>query len=250
MPKNVKKIGIITSPTGAVIEDIINVSTRRNPYINLVLFPTKVQGIGAENEVIQGLHYFENRSDIDLIIIARGGGSFEDLNVFNTESLAREVYKSKKFIISAIGHEIDYTILDFVADLRAPTPSASAELAVEDIATKKEIFQAKSKKFLISLEHFLQQKQYAMKAQKNLINNVIVSYSNEIKHEIILKKVKLEKLNPSTILKLGYARVIKEQKTILSKKELKPSDRVTLVFHDGSVCADVKEKESGTRNSN
>ncbi|MDL2220160.1 exodeoxyribonuclease VII large subunit [Eubacteriales bacterium OttesenSCG-928-N14] len=124
------RIGVVTSPTGAVIRDIIHVSTRRNPQVNLLLYPAKVQGDGAAQEIAAGIAYFNARDDIDVIIIGRGGGSMEDLWAFNEEATAQAIYQSNIPIISAVGHETDYTIADFAADLRAPTPSAAAELAV------------------------------------------------------------------------------------------------------------------------
>ena len=132
LPENIKTIGVVSSSTGAVIHDIIDVSTRRNPSINIKLFPAKVQGEGADLTIIDGLEYFEN-TDVEVVIVARGGGSYEDLQPFNSEALARKVYECNKVIVSAVGHETDYTIIDFVADLRAPTPSAAAEIVTQDV---------------------------------------------------------------------------------------------------------------------
>lgn len=129
IPKYAMKIGVVTSPTGAVIQDIRNVSYRRNKYVDLRLFPSEVQGPGSSESLIKGIEYF-NTTDVDVIIIGRGGGSLEDLFEFNNEKLVQAIYASKKPVISAVGHETDYTLADFVADLRAPTPSAAAELAV------------------------------------------------------------------------------------------------------------------------
>lgn len=129
LPKYPSKIGILTSPTGAVIRDIKNVSSRRFPMCELVLYPCSVQGNNAVKEIIQGLRHFE-QTDVDLVIIARGGGSLEDFMPFNDEKLAREIFVCEKPVISAVGHETDFTICDFVSDLRAPTPSAAAELAL------------------------------------------------------------------------------------------------------------------------
>ena len=129
-----KKIGIVTSGTGAAIKDIVSIIRRRYPPCNLLIYPTLVQGINAPKELINGLNYLDNLEDVDLIIAGRGGGSIEELFAFNDEDLARTIYNLKKPIISAVGHESDYTIADFVADLRAPTPSAAAELAVPDMS--------------------------------------------------------------------------------------------------------------------
>ena len=132
LPEKIARIGVVTSETGAVIQDIIDVTGRRNPMLDIVLFPAKVQGIGAEQTIIQGLSVL-SKTDVDVIIIARGGGSAEDLSTFNSEKLAYAIFECDKFVISAVGHETDFTIADFVADLRAPTPSAAAELVSKDI---------------------------------------------------------------------------------------------------------------------
>ena len=131
-----RKIGIITSPTGSVIQDMLNVLERRFENLHILLFPARVQGEGAYLEMCEAIRYFNKFTDVDVIIVGRGGGSLEDLWVFNEEAVARAIYHSKIPIISAVGHETDYTIADFVADLRAPTPSAAAELVVRD---KREI---------------------------------------------------------------------------------------------------------------
>ncbi|MBM7869205.1 exodeoxyribonuclease VII large subunit [Clostridium pascui] len=130
IPKFAEKIGIITSPTGAAIRDIINVSKRRNNNCQIIIYPSLVQGIGASEDVIRGINTFNKMGDLDIIIIARGGGSIEELWAFNDENLARAIYNSKIPIITGVGHEVDYTIADFVSDRRAPTPSAAAEIAV------------------------------------------------------------------------------------------------------------------------
>lgn len=129
-----RKIGIVTAPTGAAIQDIRNVSMRRNPYIQLILYPAKVQGDGAADTIVKGIHALE-KTGVDVIIVGRGGGSIEDLWAFNEEKVARAIFECQTPVISAVGHETDTTITDFAADLRAPTPSAAAELAVCDIRT-------------------------------------------------------------------------------------------------------------------
>jgi exodeoxyribonuclease VII large subunit len=138
LPLLPKKIGIVTSPTGAAIRDMLRILKRRNASLDVLLYPTKVQGQGAAEEIAAGIRYFNTRCDIDVIIIGRGGGSIEDLWAFNEEVVAREIYRSELPLISAVGHEVDFTIADFVADLRAPTPSAAAEMvsgAREDLRT-------------------------------------------------------------------------------------------------------------------
>ena len=135
LPTEIKTIGVITSATGAVIHDIVTVSHRRNPYLNIVVYPARVQGDGAETTIINGLKYFDKQKNIDVIIIARGGGSIEDLQPFNTESLAREIISISKPVISAVGHEVDFTICDFASSIRAATPSEAAEIVSNDVSS-------------------------------------------------------------------------------------------------------------------
>jgi exodeoxyribonuclease VII large subunit len=130
IPQFANTIGVVTSPTGAVIRDIINIARRRNPLVQIVLYPARVQGVGAEESIVTGIQYFNSRDDIDLMIVGRGGGSLEDLWAFNSESVVRAIVASEIPVISAVGHEIDVTLSDYVADYRAPTPSAAAEVAV------------------------------------------------------------------------------------------------------------------------
>ncbi len=133
LPKNPKKVAVITSPSGAAVHDIINILRRRKPSIDIMVVPILVQGTKASSEIVEAIIKVNKRSDVDLIILGRGGGSFEDLYPFNEEIVARAIYNSRIPVISAVGHETDFTIADFVADLRAPTPSAAAELAVTDV---------------------------------------------------------------------------------------------------------------------
>ena len=141
------KIGIVTSSTGAAIQDILRVLSRRNDRVNILIFPTKVQGVGAAQQVARGIQYFNTREDIDVIVVTRGGGSLEDLWTFNEEKVARAIFESGLPVISAVGHQVDFTIADFVADLRAPTPSAAAEIvsgAREDLCRRVEGFQQRA----------------------------------------------------------------------------------------------------------
>ena len=147
-----KTIGVLTSKTGSVIKDIINVSTRRNPNVHIRLFPIPVQGKGAELEIADAIRIMNEKKLADVLILARGGGSIEDLWPFNEEITARAIYNSKIPIISAVGHETDFTIADFVADLRAPTPSAAAELAVPDIEEIKKKLETYNQRYKISFK--------------------------------------------------------------------------------------------------
>src|SRR5699024_10898941 len=137
IPKYIRTVGIVTAPTGAAVRDIINIAGRRNPYVQLILAPAQVQGEGAAQSIVNGIRLLERRS-VDVMIVGRGGGSIEDLWSFNEEAVARAVFECSVPVISAVGHETDTTIIDFVADLRAPTPSAAAELAVYDFREAKE----------------------------------------------------------------------------------------------------------------
>ena len=174
IPRFPKKIGIVTASTGAAIQDIINISKRRNPYVQLVLYPALVQGVGAAASIAKGIRLLD-QLNLDTIIIGRGGGSIEDLWAFNEELVAREIYRCKTPIISAVGHETDVTIADFVADLRAPTPSAAAELAVNDYMAylsslrdyKRQLYQAMKQKLTYQqarLEKYKLQLEYASPA--------------------------------------------------------------------------------------
>ena len=162
-----KAIGVVTSKTGAVIRDIINVTTRRFPNVNIKLYPAAVQGTGAAETIVKGIEYFNKAKNVDTIIIGRGGGSLEDLWPFNEEITARAIFKSEIPIISAVGHETDFTIADFVADLRAPTPSAAGELAVPDILEVKWKIENMNKRLINSLK----QKLSNMKERYTLIKN-------------------------------------------------------------------------------
>ncbi|MEG2085897.1 MAG: exodeoxyribonuclease VII large subunit, partial [Clostridia bacterium] len=171
--KYCKKIGVITSESGSVIKDIINVVTRRNPLVDIILYPSRVQGVGAEKELIRGISYFNN-SDVDVVIIGRGGGSVEDLSCFNNEDLTRAVYASKKVIISAVGHETDFCLCDFAADLRAPTPSAAAELATIDLSKIKENVIEKINRICVAIN----KKQEVYINRIRGINKYIISLQN------------------------------------------------------------------------
>ena len=246
LTENVKRIGVVTSETGAVIEDIINVATRRNPSIDIVIFPAKVQGANAELDIIKGIEFFSNYN-VDVIIIARGGGSFEDLNVFNSEIIARTAFNCPKPLVSAIGHETDFTILDFVADVRASTPSVAAELVVADIKGKEQVFKHKCLRLNELMSYQLLGAKDKIKAQQNDLLNNIKNLMNEYKYYISLKKTTLEKLNPNIILKAGYAKISKSGKskvqTITSVKQIKIGDIVNIDFYDGKVKGEIKWKK-------
>ena len=176
IPKIPKSIGVVTSPTGAVIRDIINVTKRRYPKVHIKLYPVKVQGQGSKEEICEGIKFFNEVHPVDTIIVGRGGGSIEDLWSFNEEEVARCVFESKIPIISAVGHEIDFTICDFVADMRAPTPSAAAEIAtpsLEDLHFKLDNIQTRMNKSLSNIVEYDEQKlKYTFKRINTILNDL------------------------------------------------------------------------------
>lgn len=236
-----KTIGVLTSKTGSVIKDIINVSTRRNPNVHIRLFPIPVQGKGAELEIADAIRIMNEKKLADVLILARGGGSIEDLWPFNEEITARAIYNSKIPIISAVGHETDFTIADFVADLRAPTPSAAAELAVPDIEEIKKKLETYNQRYKISLKKKIEfmklryQKSMSSKAftdptakiKEQYINldiiiknleNLITNKVKDSKTKSIELISKLDTLSPLKTLTRGYSIV---QKMVKQLKVLK-----------------------------
>lgn len=257
-----KTIGVLTSKTGSVIKDIINVSTRRNPNVHIRLFPIPVQGKGAELEIADAIRIINEKKLADVLILARGGGSIEDLWPFNEEITARAIYNSKIPIISAVGHETDFTIADFVADLRAPTPSAAAELAVPDIAEIKRKLETYNQRYKTSLKKKIEfmklryQKCMSskvftdptakIKEQYINLDITIKSLENLIKNKVKDSKTKsieliskLDTLSPLKTLTRGYSIAQKEGKTIKSVKELKTNDTLGIRFTDGEIKTKV-----------
>ena len=257
-----KTIGVLTSKTGSVIKDIVNVSTRRNPNVHIRLFPIPVQGKGAELEIADAIRIMNEKKLADVLILARGGGSIEDLWPFNEEITARAIYNSKIPIISAVGHETDFTIADFVADLRAPTPSAAAELAVPDIEEIKKKLETYNQRYKISLKKKIEfmklryQKSMSSKAftdptakiKEQYINldiiiknleNLITNKVKDSKTKSIELISKLDTLSPLKTLTRGYSIVQKNGKTIKSVKELTTNDMLGIRFTDGEVKTKV-----------
>ncbi|MGD9901428.1 MAG: exodeoxyribonuclease VII large subunit [Spirochaetales bacterium] len=242
LPKMVKRIGVVTSKTGAVIEDIINVVTRRNAGIDIVLYPVKVQGEKAEYEIASGIEFFNNYN-VDVVIVARGGGSEEDLQPFNTEVVARATFASKKPLVSAVGHETDFTIIDFVSDLRAPTPSAAAELVVADYVTESDKFKTLINRLFLSQKNKLNLEEAGLKnlinSLKNKINNLLTKNDNKV----ALLTSSLSNLNPAKILLKGYARLELDNKPIYSVKDVNVNNEFTAIMKDGKIKAIVKAIE-------
>ncbi len=233
--KKIKRIGVVSSESGAVIQDIINIVSRRNPNVDIVLFPVKVQGVNAELDICNGINFFSNYDGVDVIVVARGGGSLEDLQPFNTEIVARAVYSSNKPVVSAVGHETDFTIIDFVADLRAPTPSAAAELLTENIMEQRYSLDDKLKRLVKSMTQLIDNQNLKLNYSINKIAMIADSFINEINYVITLKQTKLNKLNPEEIMKLGYAKVNRGDEIIVSAKTTKVGDNLELTFIDGKV---------------
>ena len=257
-----KTIGVLTSKTGSVIQDIINVSTRRNQNVHIKLFPIPVQGKGAELEIADAIRIMNEKKLADVLILARGGGSIEDLWPFNEEITARAIYNSKIPIISAVGHETDFTIADFVADLRAPTPSAAAELAVTDIAElniKLETYRNRYKNALKKkIEYMKLRYEKCMTSRvftdptakiKELyieLDNKIKFMGNNISNKLKDLKTnavevisKLDTLSPLKTLTRGYAIAEKDKRSIKSVKELQKDDVINLKFIDGNIDTKV-----------
>ena len=258
-----KSIGVLTSNTGAVIRDIINVSTRRNPNVYLKLLPVPVQGEGAAEKIAAGIELMNEKKLVDVIILARGGGSLEDLWSFNEEIVAKAIYNSELPVISAVGHETDFTIADFVADLRAPTPSAAAELAVPNIADvelklntyqnrfrqalrkKTELMRLRYEKCMNSrvfkdpLQKVNENYMLIDRFVKNMQNSIVTKYKDK-KLEAIKLYSKLDALSPLKTLARGYSITEKEGKIVHKVSELKQGDRLTLRFEDGKVDAEVR----------
>lgn len=258
-----KTIGVLTSNTGAVIRDIINVSTRRNPNVNIRLYPVPVQGSGAGEKIAEGIEFMNKNKLADVLILGRGGGSIEDLWPFNEEVVARAIFNSKIPIISAVGHETDFTIADFVADLRAPTPSAAAELAVANIDDVRENLRAYNNRYKVSLKKKIElmkmsyEKCMTRQAFKNptqkineqymLIDMKVKSLQNSIllkikedKTKFVKEVAKLDALSPLKTLTRGYSIISKQDGRIAKEvKDLSQGEKVSIRLSDGSVDAQV-----------
>ena len=259
-------IGVITSPTGAAVRDIINVTGRRYPLAEIYLYPSLVQGDGAEADLVRAIDYFESSNLVDIIIIGRGGGSIEDLWAFNSESLARRIYSAKTPIISAVGHETDFTICDFVSDLRAPTPSAAAEIAVPDLRDIMIGLDNASDRIVNALRTVAERKRERLErisdkpmfkdptlfvaeqrsdierlSEKTdlAISGIIRDKSNELR----LVSGKINALSPLDVLSRGYSIAEKDGNIVFSAKEIEVGDEVSLRFKDGVATATINSKK-------
>ena len=265
LPPYPEKVGVITSPTGAAVRDIINVLGRRFPYAEIVFCPVLVQGEGAHLQLTDAVNLFNSERAADVIIIGRGGGSIEDLWEFNDEGLARAVYNSEIPVISAVGHETDFTICDFVADMRAPTPSAAAELAVPDANELQYALSALKNRMFLNVSSGIADRRSrleyltskgVLKSPDEMLSNrsqrldtafskMLSSYENRIggkKVEFISAATALSKLDPMSVLMRGFAFVSdKNGKNVYSSQALAKGDKINVRFHDGSAVCEVKE---------
>lgn len=266
LPEFPKKIGIVTSPTGAAIRDILSVLSRKFPSIEVILVPVKVQGIGAAEEIAEAIADLNKQKLVDVMIIGRGGGSLEDLWAFNEEIVARAVFASTIPVISAVGHEIDFSISDFVADLRAPTPSAAAELAVKDKSEVVELIRnfcyTMNTSMINSIESYKntvsnltqsysfnkphdmlrQRSQQIDELQNRLTRNMLHSFSMT-KQQVNFLASRIKTTNPKSILKRGFAIVHQNENIVSSAKKSIPAKPATIEFHDGIIEAEIIGKK-------
>lgn len=260
IPKFPKAVGVVTAPTGAAVRDIINVITRRYPMAEIILYPAKVQGTGAAQSVVKAIEYFNATREVDTLIVGRGGGSIEDLWAFNEEITARAIYASEIPVISAVGHETDFTIADFVADLRAPTPSAAAEIAVPstpELAARITADKSRIQQSIVSRIEGgrLLLKRFKMRTPKDRIDeyslrvdamtrsmeNSLKMKTMSLRRRFAAQAAKLDALSPLQTLSRGYAIPTREDGTVIrSVGEVKSGDEFTLRLKDGSRDCVVK----------
>lgn len=264
IPKFVRRLGVVTASTGAAIRDIINIATRRNPGIRIILYPAKVQGEGAAESVAAGLAALDALG-VDVIIVGRGGGSIEDLWAFNEETVARAIFSCHTPVISAVGHETDTTIADFVADLRAPTPSAAAELAVADVTAwlqaldedalqlqrimQRMIKDARSRlrecelrmRYAKPQQRLMQQKQRLDEYEERL-RRAMQSLLEQTRHQLALIEERLRRLSPYEKLESGYGCILTEDgRRIRSVSQVAPGEVVQIYLADGRMTARIQE---------
>lgn len=266
IPRYVRTVGIVTAPTGAAVRDIINISSRRNPYVQLILYPAQVQGEGAAESIVKGIRALEEKQ-VDVVIVGRGGGSIEDLWAFNEETVARAIFECRVPVISAVGHETDTTIADYVADLRAPTPSAAAELAVYEYREVKENIyscadtmrrlllnrvsgeRAKAERYALRLklahprQKLNEKRQYAAELETVLRGRMSTALTRE-KHRLALCVEKMKGLSPLEKLSRGYSYIQNEQgKNVRSISQAEKGSVLTVYVTDGKIEAEVCSAE-------
>ena len=271
IPPYAGKIGIVTAPTGAAVRDIMNISARRNPYVQLILYPAQVQGEGAKESIVRGIRMLENQ-DVDIIIVGRGGGSIEDLWAFNEEVVARAIFDCEVPVISSVGHETDTTIADYVADLRAPTPSAAAELAVWDYSRVQTYLQEcslqlnrqmrkilqlnrmklsgyQTKLSYLHPRYRLQEQQQRLADMEDRFRILMEGRLKDARHRLAIDMEKLNGLSPMKKLNQGFSYVEDMNcRTVKSIHEVHPGDRLSIAVTDGVINAivnDMKEEHHG-----
>ena len=266
IPRFARKVGVVTAPTGAAVRDIINISRRRNPYVQLILYPALVQGDGAAGSIVTGIKTLNN-AGVDVIIVGRGGGSIEDLWAFNEEIVARAIFECETPVISAVGHETDTTIADYVADLRAPTPSAAAELAVFDYKSVS----ASASEYARQIENLMEQRlnmereqlarlrmrfaylnpETKLRDKRQLAADLMDRLQEQMKRRIVDKRhqfdlcvEKLNGLSPLIKLRQGYSYVAdRKGLSVTETGAVEPGDRLTIHVTDGRIEAEVLSKE-------
>ena len=269
IPRYAKRIGVVTAPTGAAVRDIMNISARRNPYVQLLLYPAQVQGEGAKESIVRGIRMLETKN-VDVIIVGRGGGSIEDLWAFNDECVARAIFDCQVPVISAVGHETDVTIADYVADLRAPTPSAAAELAVWDYRQLQgyldecrlrmnrsmtgtiRINRLRLKELDVRLSylhprHKLQDQQQRLIELEEELRTLMRDQVKEARHRLAIQIEKLNGLSPVRKLNQGFAYVEEADGGVVkSIRQVEKGDELTVYVTDGLIRTSVKAMQKKT----
>ncbi len=269
IPRFIRRLGVVTAPTGAAVQDIRNISLRRNPYLQIILYPALVQGDGAADSIVKGIRMLDE-AGVDTIIVGRGGGSIEDLWAFNEEKVARAIFECRTPIISAVGHEVDFTIADFVADLRAPTPSAAAELAVDDMAQVMYTFSSYQKRFqrdmreeiefqrvrlgqyqmrlkYLSPESRLRERRQTLVDFEDTLRRAMDNKLQQYRHRLGIYLERYQGLSPLAKLNQGYSFVADtDGRGITSVSQVKPGDRVEISVTDGVIQAEVSDSRRET----
>ena len=269
IPAYAKRIGVVTAPTGAAVRDIMNISARRNPYVQLILYPAQVQGEGAKESIVRGIRMLEMK-EVDVIIIGRGGGSIEDLWAFNEEEVARAIFDCTVPVISAVGHETDVTIADYVADLRAPTPSAAAELAVWDYrqvenylaecrlrmnrsvagAVRMNRLRLKEMETRLSYlhpRHKLQEQQQRLVELEDELRQMMNDRVKEARYRLEIQIEKMNGLSPIRKLNQGFSYVEEADGSVIkSIRQVKKGDELTVYVTDGLIQTSVEAVRNKT----
>ena len=270
IPAFSRRVGIVTAPTGAAIRDIMNISYRRNPYVQLILYPALVQGEEAADSIVRGIELLD-QSHVDVIIVGRGGGSMEDLWAFNEEKVARAIFQCNTPVISAVGHETDFTIADYVADLRAPTPSAAAELAVADIIGIQEQLQKMEERFRTRMTDRIEDGRREVRHLQSRLN--VLSPQNQIRekyqiltekeeklqylmrlvlknkrHQMLLYAERMKGLSPLDKLKQGYSYTADEDgHKVTEVDQVQEGDLLQIYVSDGQILAEVKDTKKADK---